>query len=84
LIALVQASAETNVKAGENEGRVLDHVQIVRKLLIEPMQSGQGTATFTVPEAEANWEVIGMLQNKTNGTIIGAGKTYVGKTVNSN
>jgi hypothetical protein len=75
LIALVQAAAETNVKAGENAGRLLDHVQIVRKLLIEPMQSGQGTATFTMPDAETNWEVIGMLQNKTNGTIVGAAKS---------
>jgi hypothetical protein len=39
------------------------------------MQSGQGTVTFTMPEAEANWEVIGMLQNKRNGMIVGAAKT---------
>jgi hypothetical protein len=75
LIAVVQPSAETTVKAGENAGRVLYHVQIVRKLLIEPVPSAKGTVTFSLPGHETHWEVVGMLQNKTTGEIVAAART---------
>ena len=46
-IALVQRTATTSVKAGENEGRVLHHVNIVRDWKI--LQGKEGSVHFSLP-----------------------------------
>ncbi|WP_316845472.1 DUF1223 domain-containing protein [Pedobacter psychrodurus] len=77
VIVLVQKSAHTNVSRGENEGKTLSHVQIVRKLQTEKLaEDGIGTVSVTLPKAyhEKEWELIGLLQNQSTGQLIAASK----------
>jgi hypothetical protein len=77
LLALVQKSAQTNVKSGENGGHVLSHVQIVRKVQNQPLdKDGNGAATIALPDGfnPQGWELIGFVQNTGNGAILAATK----------
>jgi hypothetical protein len=77
LLALVQKAAQTKVQRGENGGRTLSHVQIVRKIQSVALSTGgNGNATIALPEGIniQDWEVIGFVQNKTNGEIQAAAK----------
>jgi hypothetical protein len=74
-IAVLQKTAQSNVRRGENAGSVLNHVQIVRKLQIENLNpSGTGIMTVSLPKGfdPVNWEVLAMVQDKSNGRILGA------------
>lgn len=73
-LALVQKKATSHVMAGENEGRQLSHVQIVRELI--PVDITQKSTTIKLPDALANegWELIGFVQNKHNGSITAAAR----------
>ncbi len=76
-LALVQKNGQTSVKAGENKGRSLSHVQIVRKLQSVALSNGkEGIQSLTLPAGfnPQSWEVIGILQNTTTGEITGAAK----------
>ncbi|MCC8424442.1 thioredoxin family protein [Mucilaginibacter sp. UR6-11] len=77
LLALVQKSAQTSVKAGENKGRNLAHVQVVRQLQGSLLSNGKsGDESLVLPKDfnPQNWEIIGLLQNTTTGEIIGAAR----------
>ncbi|MBO9198903.1 MULTISPECIES: DUF1223 domain-containing protein [Niastella] len=73
-LALVQKKASSNVMAGENEGRKLSHVQIVRDLI--PVEIKDKSATISIPAElnQAGWELIGFVQNKGNGSITAAAR----------
>ena len=78
LLALVQKSAQTKVKSGENGGHTLSHIQIVRKVQSVPLAaSGNGKTTIALPDGfnTQGWEVIGFVQNDTNGEILAAAKS---------
>lgn len=77
VIALVQKSGQTKVRAGENSGRTLTHVQIVRKLIIESLRTDSGKLSFAVPEdyKTNEWELIGFVQNNADGSILSAAKS---------
>ena len=79
VLALIQKSAQTSVKAGENDGMTLTHVQIVRNLLVESIKEKNGSAFIELQnEAENNgWELIGFVQEKKNGKIVSASKSSV-------
>ncbi|HEY9048470.1 MAG TPA: DUF1223 domain-containing protein [Ohtaekwangia sp.] len=75
VLALVQKAAQSNVKAGENSGRKLSHVQIVKSLehvRIDPSQP----VTLTLPPdfTTADWELIGFVQQKSDGHASMAGR----------
>lgn len=77
LIAVVQRTAQTTVKRGENGGRVLSHYQIVRELQSSVLiQDGKGTSKVSLPKDfnTKDFEVIGFVQNPKNGSILGAAK----------
>lgn len=77
LITLVQKKASTNVAKGENEGRHLDHWQIVHKQLqVSLKNSLEGNTSFSIPENfnTSDWEIIGFIQNVKTGQISGASK----------
>jgi hypothetical protein len=76
VIALIQRSGQSNVRAGENTGLTLTHVQIVRKLVIETLHGTDGKVSLAIPEDYKNndWELIGFVQKKTNGAILSAAK----------
>jgi len=75
VLALVQKSATTNVKAGENAGKQLTHAQIVR-LLYKQDLSGAKNITLNLPNefAENGWELTGFIQQKSNGHITAAAR----------
>ena len=79
LIAVVQKSAQTDVKSGENGGRTLSHVQIVRALQKVPLNGNSGSATVSLPGGFdlQKWEIIGFLQNTGNGSITAAAKAVL-------
>ncbi len=77
LLAVVQKAAQSKVKSGENGGRTLSHVQIVRKIQSQPLGAdGKGSATIALPEGftSQGYEVIGFVQNTGNGAILAAAK----------
>jgi len=77
LIALIQKSAQTKVGGGENRGRDLAHVQIVRALHAVKLGNDQsGTETVKLPNGfmAETWQVAGLVQSTVNGEIMGAAK----------
>lgn len=78
LLALVQKNAVSNVKAGENSGRKLAHVQIIRELHSVVLTNNRsGLESIALPKEfnPQGWEVIALIQNTTTGEIIGAAKS---------
>jgi len=76
LIAVLQKSAQTKVERGENGGRTLSHVQIVRELQPVAIKGNSGTANMALPHGfnTHDWEIIGLLQNKSTGAVVGAAR----------
>jgi hypothetical protein len=74
---LVQKSGQSNVLAGENTGRRLTHVQIVRKLATESLHANNGKVSLALPEDHKGkeWELIGFVQNRMDGVILSAAKS---------
>lgn len=75
-LAVVEKSATSKVAAGENGGRTLEHVQIVRRLQQVDLKGEAGSANIALPDgfnAKA-WEIIGFLQNKSSGAVTGAAR----------
>ncbi len=79
LIALVQKHAKSAVKAGENSGRTLSHVQIVRELYHRELKD-KNNMKIVVPQDFniKNWELVAFVQNKTNGQISKAARAIFG------
>lgn len=77
VVALIQKSGQNKIKAGENSGRTLNHIQIVRKLLSEPLRVNTGNVNLALPEdhKDNKWEVIGFVQNNMSGEILSATKS---------
>jgi hypothetical protein len=75
-IAILQKNAQTKVGGGENSGRTLSHVQIVRKLQKLALNSDTGETKISLPAGfdNQNWEIIGFLQNTGTGVVTGAAK----------
>lgn len=73
LLAVVQHSAQSKVEKGENAGRTLSHVQIVRSIQSLPLKAN-GTAAIKLPAGfdKHGTELIAFLQDPANGAIIGA------------
>jgi hypothetical protein len=81
LIAVVQKNAQTKVERGENAGSTLSHVQIVRKVQNEPLSTtGEGSSIVELPNGfdAQNWEVLGLIQDQSNGEILGVAKADLG------
>lgn len=75
VLALVQKSGTSNVKAGENEGRQLSHVQIVRQLYTQDVNNNQKISIDLPADFNAKgYELIGFVQHKKDGKITAATK----------
>jgi hypothetical protein len=80
VVALVQHSATTNVKAGENGGHTLSHVQIVRNLQsvsLNGKSNGVGQMDWSGAITTGEAEVIAFLQNEDNGEIVAATRSNI-------
>jgi hypothetical protein len=79
-IAVVQKHAVSNVKRGENTGRTLSHVQIVRELhslKISPDKNGVATIKQPKDFNAEGWEILGLVQDMNNGEIRAAAKAQL-------
>lgn len=76
LLAVVEKHAQSKVERGENSGRTLSHVQIVRAFTSSPVKQGEGNTSITLPKGfdAKGFELIAFLQNPGNGEITGATK----------
>lgn len=75
LVAVVQRNATTHVKGGENQGRTLPHVQLVRGLETINLKGRKtGRMQVKLPEGfnTKDWEIIGLVQQHNNGAIAAA------------
>lgn len=77
LLTVVEKSGVTKVTGGENRGRTLSHVQIVRSLTAVKAVS-KGTVSLAVPAGfsfdPAKWEVVGFVQNGRTGEVFAANR----------
>lgn len=74
---VVEKAAVTQVKGGENNGRTLRHVQVVRSLGMQtPEAAGAGSGHLDWPPglAAADGEIVAFLQDVDTGQIIGVTK----------
>ncbi|HEY4194384.1 MAG TPA: DUF1223 domain-containing protein [Mucilaginibacter sp.] len=87
LLALIEKNATTKVERGENGGRTLAHVQIVSQLKsISLKNAADGTENITLPHGfdPQKYELIGFVQNTSNGEITGATKAEFATPVSAN
>ncbi len=80
LLTVVQKTATTNVQSGENKGKKLLHVQIVRQMeSIDLKGNKTGLASINLSNSinAQQMEIIGFLQNTTTGKIISATKAML-------
>jgi len=71
LMALVQKEASSRISAGENVGKSLSHVQIVRQLQ-RRVHIAKDSFAFNLPDADKDYEIIVFEQNQQSGEIIDA------------
>lgn len=74
VLALIQKNGDSNVRAGENAGRHLTHIQIVRSFVRASLS--QSGISIAVPAGftSTGWELIGFIQNHDTGLITDAAK----------
>jgi len=77
VINLVQKSAQSSVKAGENAGLELSHVQVVRKQVVQSLLNTNGTIALDLPNdfKVGEWELICFVQNSGKGAVLCAAKS---------
>ena len=77
VVALVQKAAQSNVWAGENSGRTLSHVQIVRQvrqLSLDAHRKKEIMLDLPGGFNEKDWELIGFVQRQADGRITAAAR----------
>lgn len=80
VLAVVQKSAKSNVKRGENAHRILSHYQIVKQLnSITLKNNGKGNTTISEPKDFniKDFEIIAFVQDMNSGAILGAEKAII-------
>jgi hypothetical protein len=78
-IALVQLQAQSDVKRGENNGRQLHHINVVRDLKTIDAASKQQSLNFILPAglAAKDFSLIAFAQNKNNWHVDGASQVNI-------
>ena len=79
-LALVQVHAETPVKKGENSGRYLKHINVVRNIqTIAISKKGDGQTSFSIPAdlLASNVKIIAFVQHKGDLKIVAAAHATV-------
>jgi hypothetical protein len=79
-IALVQMQAVTNVKRGENGGRTLNHINIVRDFKTIDLAKGKtGNISFNIPKGLTadQFKMISFTQNKMDYQVTGAASSPI-------
>ena len=78
-IALVQTEATSQVKSGENSGRSLHHINVVRDFAQTNATITGGQVAFNLPKdfTASTYKVIGYLQQKGNDKIVAASEARI-------
>lgn len=77
VLALIQKKAVVKVERGENSGRILSHVNIVKnltKVSFNKKQKPEITLEFPAGADPNDYELVGFVQNHNTGEIISAAK----------
>ncbi|KRD57842.1 hypothetical protein ASE40_15910 [Flavobacterium sp. Root935] len=79
LLAIVQKTAKSNVKRGENANRILSHYQIVRHLQSSALKDKEGIVWIHLPKKinTKDFEVIGFIQDNNTGSVMGASRAVL-------
>jgi hypothetical protein len=79
VLLLIQKTATNNIKRGENEGKTLHHINIVRKISYLPVTFREEASTFVLPSGLKKEEVFiaAFIQDKKKGNITGMGTVPV-------
>ncbi|GAB5534536.1 MAG: DUF1223 domain-containing protein [Rubricoccaceae bacterium] len=76
-LALVQKATSTDVRRGENRGRRLEHVRVVRQLVTGPAMSGSHTLRLPDGLRAGDVQVVALVQDGPVGPMLGAAETSV-------
>ena len=73
VVNLVQKNVSTNVKAGENGGRTLAHVNVVRYYMVVNINDSNQTVKVDLPTGmkKDDFDVIAFVQEKNKGAVLG-------------
>jgi hypothetical protein len=66
-LAVVETSATTSVRAGENAGRTLHHTNVVRSFVTAPLSTGPGSRTLPIPRGLGELAVVAYAQRTAPG-----------------
>lgn len=79
LIAIIQKSAISKVKGGENAHRILSHYQVVHQLHTLDLLDKKGTVSIHLPKSfnGKDFEVVGFVQYKNNGEVLGGARAVL-------
>jgi len=68
ILAVIQKHAQTQVKAGENSGRMLPHINIVQKLQTISLKNDTGNIEISLPDGFniKDWGIVSFVQNSHN------------------
>ena len=77
VVNLIEKDISTNVKAGENGGRVLVHANVVRSFQRVIIERTKKEIKINIPDdfKKENFEIISFIQEKNQGAILGVSKT---------
>jgi len=76
-LMLVQKATHTDVRRGENRGRRLNHVRVVRQLVTVPPVPGSHTISLPDGLQAGDVQVVALVQDGPVGRILGAAETRV-------
>jgi len=80
-VALVEGGLQSQVTAGENDGRLLKHANVVREFTTVPLARKEGMVLVSKPEGDdlSRFTVIVFLQRKSDMKILAAGSIGLSK-----
>ena len=69
ILVLIQKMATNEIKKGENKGKILHHINIVRNIFYLPLK--EKTTNFTIPAgfSKEDFSIAGFIQDKRSGKI---------------
>lgn len=77
LLCLVQKQATTQVHKGENTGRTLNHINIVRTFATKTVNKGLALLKIPNNYSQSNFFIVGFIQNTKSGTVRGISRTNI-------
>ncbi len=79
VVNLIEKDVSTNVKAGENGGKVLPHANVVRFYQVVEIKSTTQQVRIDLPKGfkKEDYGVISFMQEKNQGKILGVAKTEI-------